>query len=110
VADSNATPGNDCITIFSCGVDTICGNGDDVPLGTGSVDASGRFAVTVGRPLQPGERIYSQDTCNKRMGGAFTVAPLTSVPLLGPLTVLLLIASLSLLGLWRRPRPTSSSR
>ena len=109
VSDPNATPGNNCITIFSCGVDTICGNGDDLPLGTGSVDASGRFVVTVSR-LQLGERIYPLDTCTNRMGGAFTVGPLAAVPLLGPMTVLLLIASLSLLGLWRRPSPASSSR
>jgi len=109
VSDPNATPGNNCITIFSCGVDTICGNGDDVPLGTGSVDAYGRFVVTVSQ-LQPGERIYPRDTCTNRMGGAFTVGPLAPVPLLGPLAVLLLIASLGLLGLWRHPRPAPSSR
>ena len=109
VSDPNATPGNNCITIFSCGVDTICGNGDDVLLGTGSVDASGRFVVTV-RRLQLGERIYPLDTCTNRMGGAFTVGPLAAVPLLGPLAVLLLIASLGLLGVWRHPRPAPSSR
>jgi len=109
VSDPNATPGNNCITIFSCGVDTICGNGDDVLLGTGSVDASGRFVVTVSQ-LQPGERIYPRDTCTNRMGGAFTVGSVAPVPLLGPLAVLLLTASLGLLGLWRKPRPASSCR
>ncbi len=50
------------ITVFNCGPDRICFNGDDVPLGMTTKNPDGSFDVDV-PDLQPGQRIYISDSC-----------------------------------------------
>jgi hypothetical protein len=81
----NATPGNNCITIFDCGTDGVCST-SDTPIGTGSVNAQGLYIVTVSPPLVTGERIFARDTCNGLDGppiivGVGAVAPVMSLPM-----------------------------
>lgn len=81
-ATANPNPGNNCITIFDCGVDA-CGDGNDTAIGTGSVDAGGNFLVTVS-PLIAGHRIFPRDTCNNISGAQVTVQTAPQVPDLNP--------------------------
>ena len=95
----NGTPGNNCITIYNCGPNGICGDYDDQQIGQGSVDASGNFTIGVSPPLAPGERIYPVDTCNNLTGPVYTVQSATEAPLMSPALVLMLVATLGIVGL-----------
>jgi hypothetical protein len=99
----NATPGNNCITIFDCGPDGIC-LPTDTPIGTGSVDSSGHYVINVAPPLIAGEKIFARDTCNGLDGppivvSAGTAAPVMSLPMIGFLA--LALGVFGLLGLSR---------
>jgi hypothetical protein len=94
----NMTPDNNCITIFDCGADRICGNGDDIPIGTGSLDSTGHFIVPISPPLEFGQRIFARDTCNDLDGPPITIVGGVA-PMLSDATILVLIAVLSSLGL-----------
>jgi hypothetical protein len=93
-------PGNDCIEIFSCGTDGACQTGDDVLLGTGSVNSQGRFSVAVSPPLREGERIYARDTCTNQSGPPVLVTAPAPVPVLSMRSLLGLVCYLILLGIF----------
>jgi len=71
--------GSNCITIYDCGADKICENGDQA-LGTGSTDASGTFSITLSQTLVYGQKIFPYDTCNDLAGPAADVGWQTSAP------------------------------
>ena len=96
-AAGNPNPGNRCISIWDCGADRICQNGDDVALGSGSVDASGHFVVNVTPALRGGQLIYPRNDCARLNGPQLRVASLSPAPALTPLGAAL--AVLVLLGL-----------
>ena len=63
-------------------------------IGSGSVDATGHFAINVSPPLRLGDRIYARDVCNGVDGDPITVnagrvAPAASLPLTGVLGMVL---------------------
>jgi hypothetical protein len=78
-ANPNPNPGNDCITVFDC-VNGVCGDGDDVALGTSSANAAGSFVITVAPPLVTGQRIFARDTCNNVNGASVIVQFSAAVP------------------------------
>ena len=90
-----------CIQIVDCGNDNICGNGDDVVLGTGSTDASGNFVITVSPPLVGGHKIFPRDMCDMVTGVPVVVALPVTAPALTPVMIVLLGAALGLLGFAR---------
>jgi hypothetical protein len=94
----NATPGNNCITVFDCGTDGICST-SDTPIGTGSVNAQGVYVVTVSPPLAAGERIFARDTCNDLNGPPVVVGAGTVAPVMSMTMVIVLAFALGAVGL-----------
>lgn len=70
-------------------------------IGIGSIDASGHFTVTLIAPLTVGEKIYALDVCVEPalMGPVVIVPPPSVAPLMSPAMLLMLIATLSIVGL-----------
>ncbi len=96
----NATPGNNCITIFHCAGSGPCpGSGNDVAIGTGSVNGVGVFVVTVSPALVAGERIFARDTCNSLNGPAAVAISPEAAPLMSTTMIGLLALTLSAVGL-----------
>src|ERR1700687_5818714 len=96
----------DCIQIFDCGPDHICGgpgDTDDILLNPtpGSTDASGKFTITLNAPLRCREELFARDICQTPPvdGPAFVVFCIPAVPLLSPSMLLVLAGALTLVGL-----------
>jgi len=100
----SSTPGNNCIQILNCGRAAPCPSGTAMVIGTGSIDASGRFSVPVAPPLGLGDRIFARDVCDGADGPVVTVqggrvVPTMSLPMTAGLATVL--AAIGLLGLRR---------
>jgi hypothetical protein len=99
-----------CIKIYDCGPNKICYQvPDDLVIGHGGTNAAGFFSMTLTRPLVPGEEIYSQDDCVLNggvIGPAALRGPIVVVtrpapaPTLSPAMIVVLAATLSLVGLF----------
>ncbi len=91
---------NCTINIFTC-TDTVCFDGNDALIGTGSSNALGNFTITLSTPLVCQERIYAQQICplaDPVFGPVSVVKCFPAAPLLSPQTILFLVASLGLVG------------
>jgi hypothetical protein len=103
------------VTVLDCGpeVPPICGNGNDIVLGTGSKAADGSFMITV-PPLAAGQLIVITDGCTRP---ALRGAPLrvggTPAPLLSAGALVAAAALLTMIGgaaMVRRRREARSRR
>ena len=74
----------------------------DVEIGQGATDASGQFVIPVSPCLQTGNKIYAVDVCappGMQMGPVALVPPFLDAPMMSREMLLLLIATLGLIGL-----------
>ena len=95
-----------CIKIYDCGLDKICYQApgpDDNLIGQGGTNSSGVFTITLTRPLVAGEEIYALDTCEGvppgQLGPIIIVVRPAPAPVMSPAMIVVLAASLSLVGL-----------
>jgi hypothetical protein len=99
IGEPGCTPGP--IQVFACGPDRICHDGDDVPLAVASASYNnGSSTIVLVEPLVPGQRIYVTDGCtDPLLSRPVTVTYPTEAPLMSPGLILILAATLGLLGL-----------
>ena len=95
---------NTCISVFNCGVDNICYNGDDTLLGQAGVNSAGQFTVSLSTPLIAGEQIYAMDTCAATTGPVVVITQIMAVPAASSAMLGALALLFSLIALYRLRR------
>ena len=93
---AGADPGLDC------GPDGICHTADDVVLlqKVPATYSNGNFTIVLVTPLVPGQKIYVTDGCNDpALSLPAIVGYPTEAPLMSPVIILMLVATLGIVGL-----------
>jgi len=103
VSGTAAPNETNCIQVWTCGPDFICGNGDDQAISPlTSTNSSGVFQVGLTEVLTCRERIFAKDIC---FTGGTLQGPITLVDCVSPAPVLsgtalkALVAILCVVGL-----------
>ena len=96
--------GPTCIQIIDCGADGICGgpgDTDDTVIGTGGTNSSGKFTIPVSPALTCREKVFALDVCAEPalMGPILVITCIPAAPTMSPPMVMVLVATLSLVGL-----------
>ena len=99
IGEPGCTPGP--IQVFDCGPDKICHTVDDFPLVVVSASYSnGNFTIVLKEPLEVRHSIYVTDGCTAPiLSPSVTVGYPAEAPLMSPAVLLILAATLGLLGL-----------